>query len=135
MDLCDQIVRRRALTLRRGSISFLLFTFLSLLIGSQFAVAVHPERARVSEKRMQLLLVKRVKPRLPADAVHLRGVVELQAQIDKDGNVKKLKVISGHPLAVPAVIDAVRQWKYKPFVINGYPVEVDTTIHVSFEGR
>ena len=81
---------------------------------------------------MVRMLVKRVSPKLSGDAVHVRGVVALRANIDKEGNVENLQVISGHPMLIPPAIDAVRQWKYKPFMINGYAVRVETTIHVSF---
>jgi protein TonB len=58
--------------------------------------------------------------------------VLLQAVISKDGSIEDLKVISGHPMLVPAAIDAVKQWKYKPYVLNGEPVVVDTQITVNF---
>jgi protein TonB len=56
----------------------------------------------------------------------------LRAIIGKDGSVAELQVVSGHPLLVKAAVDAVRQWRYKPTLLNGEPVEVDTTITVSF---
>jgi protein TonB len=123
------------LALKPGSSSItpLMIAFFPLLICSELTAApVHPERARVAEKTIQRMLVKRVGPNRPADATHVRGVVALKANIDKEGNVENLDVISGHPMLVPAAIEAVKQWKYKPFVINGWPVEVETTIHVSF---
>ena len=59
-------------------------------------------------------------------------MVKLDAVIDKDGTVKELKVLSGRPLLVKATIDAVRQWRFKPTLLNGVPVEVETTIKVNF---
>ncbi len=56
----------------------------------------------------------------------------LHAIIDKDGKVAQLEVISGHPLLVQSALDAVKQWRYKPTLLNGDPVEVDTTITVTF---
>ena len=56
----------------------------------------------------------------------------MQAVISKDGSIEDLKVISGHPMLVPAAIDAVKQWKYKPYILNGEPVVVDTQITVNF---
>jgi periplasmic protein TonB len=56
----------------------------------------------------------------------------LQAVISKDGSIENLRVISGHPMLVPSAIDAVKQWKYKPYILNGEPVEVDTQVTVNF---
>ena len=58
--------------------------------------------------------------------------MRLKAVISKDGRIQNLTLISGHPLLVQAAIDAVRQWTYKPTVLNGNPVEVDTEIDVTF---
>src|SRR3974390_704296 len=62
----------------------------------------------------------------------IQGNVVLHGIIDKDGKVAQLEVISGHPLLVQAALDAVRQWRYKPTLLNGDPVEVDTQITVTF---
>ena len=56
----------------------------------------------------------------------------LQAVISKDGSIQGLKVVSGHPMLAPAALEAVKQWKYKPYFLNGEPVEVETTINVNF---
>ncbi len=56
----------------------------------------------------------------------------LQAEISKDGSIQNLHVISGHPMLVPNAIEAVKRWKYKPYILNGEPVEVETTITVNF---
>ena len=56
----------------------------------------------------------------------------LQALIGKDGSVQNLHVVSGHPMLTGAAMDAVKQWLYKPYYLNGEPVEVETTINVSF---
>jgi periplasmic protein TonB len=58
--------------------------------------------------------------------------VVLQAQISKDGNIENLTLISGHPMLAPAAIEAVKQWKYKPYLLNGEPVEVETSVQVNF---
>jgi periplasmic protein TonB len=57
---------------------------------------------------------------------------DLQAQISKDGSIENLQLISGHPMLAPAAIEAVKQWKYKPYLLNGEPVEVDTQVQVNF---
>jgi protein TonB len=62
----------------------------------------------------------------------IQGSVQLSAIISKDGSIENLKLISGHPLLVQAAIDAVRQWHYKPYVLNGEPLEVETTVIVNF---
>jgi protein TonB len=58
--------------------------------------------------------------------------VILHAVISKDGSITGLSLISGHPMLAPAAIDAVKQWKYKPYLLNGEPVEVDTEVQVVF---
>lgn len=107
-----------------------LFLLLIPCIPAVFA-QVRVARVRVSEAIMQGLLIKKIDPERPGDA-HVRGEVALKAQIDKNGNIEHLELISGHPLLVPAAIDAVRQWKYKPYVLNGTAVAVETTIRVAF---
>jgi protein TonB len=67
-----------------------------------------------------------------ARIAHIQGDVVLQATISKNGTVENLHAISGHPILIQAALDAVRQWKYKPYVLNGEPVEVETTIKVQF---
>lgn len=79
-------------------------------------------------------LVNRVNPVYPplARQTRISGTVRLHAIISKDGSVQQLEVISGHPLLVQSALDAVRQWRYRPTLLNGEPVEVDTTIDVIF---
>jgi len=93
-----------------------------------------PQRVRVSQGVSQGLLIHQVKPTYPplARQARIQGTVVLQAVIGKDGNIQNLKVVSGHPMLAPAALEAVKQWKYKPYYLNGEPVEVDTTINVNF---
>jgi periplasmic protein TonB len=70
-------------------------------------------------------------PPLAAKA-HIQGDVILHAIIDTTGNVTRLRVLSGHPLLAQSALDAVKQWKYRPYLLEGKPVEVDTTITVKF---
>jgi protein TonB len=67
-----------------------------------------------------------------AKQARISGSVLLHAIIEKDGSVIQLEVISGHPLLVQAALDAVRQWRYQPTLLNGEPVQVDTTVTVVF---
>jgi protein TonB len=79
-------------------------------------------------------ILSQTRPVYPALArqARIQGSVVLHAIIGRDGRVAQLEVMSGHPLLVQAALDAVRQWVYKPTLLNGDPVEVDTTITVSF---
>jgi TonB family protein len=79
-------------------------------------------------------LIDEVKPVYPPLAVNSRieGLVRLAAVLNSDGSVRNLRLISGHPLLVPAAMDAVRQWRYKPTLVSGHPVEVSTIIEVNF---
>jgi len=56
----------------------------------------------------------------------------LHAVISKEGAIENLTLVSGHPMLAPAAIDAVKQWRYKPYLLNGEPVEVDTEVQVNF---
>ncbi|HZU41599.1 MAG TPA: TonB family protein, partial [Terriglobales bacterium] len=93
-----------------------------------------PQRVRVSQGVTQGLLIHKVQPSYPplARQARIQGSVVLQAVISKEGTIEGLKLISGHPMLAPAAIDAVKQWRYKPYILNGEPVEVDTTITVNF---
>ncbi len=93
-----------------------------------------PQRVRVSSGVSQGLLVRRVNPTYPplARQARIQGTVILQAQISKDGTIENLQLVSGHPMLAPAAIEAVKQWKYKPYLLNGEPVEVDTQVQVNF---
>jgi protein TonB len=79
-------------------------------------------------------LVHRVQPQYPPLAIqtHTQGSVVLSAVIGRDGSIENLQVVSGHPMLVPAAIDAVRQWHYHPYVLNGEPIEVNTQVTVNF---
>jgi TonB family protein len=94
-----------------------------------------PQRVRVSSGVAQGLLVTKVNPDYPPDArdQHIQGVVLLKVIIGKDGNVESAELISGHPLLAPAALDAVKQWKFKPYLLNNVPVEVESQIQVNFD--
>jgi protein TonB len=79
-------------------------------------------------------LIRQPRPVYPpeAKAAGISGVVKLSAIIAADGTVANLQVISGHPLLVPAALEAVKQWVYQPTLLNGSPVEVKTEISVNF---
>ena len=79
-------------------------------------------------------LVNKVQPQYPplARQTRISGTVRLHAIIGKDGGVQSLTLESGHPLLVQSALDAVRQWRYQPTLLNGEAVEVDTTIDVIF---
>ena len=93
-----------------------------------------PQRVRVSSGVQSGLLVRKVQPVYPplARQARIQGTVVLQAQISKTGDIENLQLVSGHPMLAPAAIEAVKQWKYKPYLLNGEPVEVETTVQVNF---
>ena len=93
-----------------------------------------PQRVLVTSTIEAAKLISRVQPAYPALAIQARiqGNVVLHAIIGRDGQVSELQVLSGHPLLVNAALDAVRQWRYSPTLLNGQAVEVETTITVSF---
>ncbi|MGA9041426.1 MAG: energy transducer TonB [Terriglobales bacterium] len=95
---------------------------------------VPPKRVRISQGVTTGLLIRKVEPEYPpiAKAAHIQGQVVLNAVISKTGVIENITAISGHPTLVPAAIEAVRQWRYHPYLLNGEPVEVETTITVTF---
>jgi protein TonB len=93
------------------------------------------KRVRVSQGVTRGMVISKIEPKYPklALAARVTGVVLLRAVISKEGEIKELQVVSGHPLLVPAAIDAVKQWRYRPYLLNGEPVEVETNITVTFQ--
>ena len=91
-------------------------------------------RANVSGTEQQAKVIRRTTPVYPplAKQARIQGVVRFRAIISKDGTIKDLSLISGHPLLAPAAMDAVKQWSYQPTTINGERVEVLTQIDVTF---
>jgi TonB family protein len=92
-------------------------------------------RVRVSQGVSQGLLIHRVQPIYPASArqSHVQGTVIMRAVISKDGRIEKLNPISGPKELIPAAVGAVQQWRYKPYLRAGQPVEVETQIVVNFQ--
>jgi TonB family protein len=92
------------------------------------------QRVRVSQGVIQGLIVTKVPPVYPPDArsARIQGTVVLKALISPTGDVESLSLISGHPMLAPAAIEAVKQWKYRPYLLNGNAVTVDTEITVNF---
>lgn len=98
---------------------------------------VPPRFERVKRSHLdEALLVNKVEPIYPKLALvaGIRGEVRLHAIIAKDGTIQSISVVSGHPLLAKAAVDAVSQWRYRPYVLNKEPVEVETFITVNFRG-
>jgi len=93
-----------------------------------------PQRIRVSSGVAQGMLIQQVQPVYPpmAKMARVQGTVVLQAVISKEGTIENLRVVSGHPMLIQSALDAVKQWRYKPYLLSGEPVEVDTQITVNF---
>jgi protein TonB len=89
---------------------------------------------RVSSGTVAGMILSRPDPVYPpiAKAAHVQGAVILHAIISKQGTIENLQVVSGPPMLTGSAMDAVRRWRYKPYLLNGEPTEVDTTITVNF---
>jgi TonB family protein len=89
----------------------------------------------ISQGVSQGLLIKKVQPIYPKNALamHVEGAVELVATVSRSGNITAVKIVKGEPLLTKAASDAVKQWKYKPYELNGEPVEIQTQITVNFK--
>jgi protein TonB len=79
-------------------------------------------------------LIRKVQPVYPplARTARVQGSVVLAALISKEGSIENLRLLQGHPMLVPAALDAVKQWRYKPYILNGEAIEVETQITVNF---
>jgi len=93
-----------------------------------------PKKVNISGGVMQGNLVAKTPPIYPpiAKAARVSGTVVLQATISKTGTIENLRVISGPAMLQPAALDAVKSWRYRPYLLNGDPVEVETTVNVIF---
>jgi len=89
----------------------------------------------ISQGVSQGLLIKKVQPVYPPNALRMRaeGTVKLTATVSTTGNVTDVKAISGEALLTQAAMDAVKQWKYKPYLLNGDPVEIKTEVTINFK--
>lgn len=105
--------------------------------GTRQLVPIHPA-VNIKPLRISNMLpgslIRRVEPSYPplAKSARVQGPVVLEAIISKTGTIENLQLISGHPMLAPAAIDAVRQWRYKPYILNGDAIEVETQITVNF---
>ena len=93
--------------------------------------SAHPPRvSRVMEGN----LIYRVQPQYPplARQARIQGIVVLRAMISREGKIENLQVITGHPLLVKSAMDAVLQWRYRPYYLNNEPVELETQVTVNF---
>jgi TonB family protein len=106
----------------------------NLLAGASNGPAPVLQTMNISQGVSQGLLIKKVQPQYPRNALsmHVEGAVQLMATVSATGNITAVKVLSGDGLLTKAAIDAVKQWKYKPYRLNGEPVEIQTQITVNF---
>jgi protein TonB len=110
----------------------------SLLSGTHPVVPVAPPPSPVhvfrTSNMLEGSLVRRVQPVYPqlARSARIQGPVVLFAVISKEGSIEDLRALSGHPLLAQAAKDAVSHWRYRPYILNGEPIEVETQITVNF---
>ncbi len=118
-----------------GVLSEVLGRTRSVPVPTKASDAVPPKRIRVAAKVVEANLIHDVAPQYPPEAgrARIEGTVVLLAVIGTDGSVKDVRVESGLPILAQAAIDAVKQWQYKPYMIDGKPVEVDSRITINFK--
>jgi protein TonB len=93
-----------------------------------------PKKINISGGVAQGMLLNKTAPSYPpiAKAARVSGTVVLQAMISKTGTIENLRVISGPAMLQQAALEAVKSWRYRPYLLNGDPVEVETTVNVVF---
>lgn len=118
---------------RNPAVPLALLVVLASSLSTHAAAQNVPTSIRVEQSVMAAQVITKIAPEYPAgDRVRIQGSVVLRAIIDKQGNVANLQLISGHPILAPSAIEAVKQWKYKPYLLDGKAVEVETTVTVNF---
>ncbi len=117
----------------------IIFSFTDTLLNGEYRLTLNPaarapERIRAGNTVQERNLITKVDPLYPplATQARIQGVVRFNIVIGKDGRVSNVQLVSGHPLLVAAATDALRQWVYKPTLLNGEPVEVVTQVEVNF---
>lgn len=120
---------------RSRKCAWLLVPAMAAALCSGSVAAQENQRVRVGGDVQQAKLVKNTRPIYPvlARRARIEGTVKLQAVISKEGSVESIEVVSGHPVLAQAAKDAVKQWRYKPTLLNGEPAEIVTTIEIVFK--
>jgi protein TonB len=117
-----------------GVLSEMLNSAPSVPVLSKSSVPAPLKRIRIASRVAEANLIHDVAPQYPPEAgrARIEGTVVLMAVIGKDGTVKDVRIENGLPILVQAAIDAVKQWRYRPYMIDGEPVEVDSRITINF---
>jgi len=115
-------------------LTWLVFMLLATVTIAQTDLTAKPKRLRVSSGVADRLKIHDVQPHYPREAQKqgIQGDVLLQATIDTKGNITNLRTLQGDPILVAAAVDAVKKWRYRRYILNGEPVEVETTIKIQF---
>jgi TonB family protein len=110
-------------------------TFFALIAAATAQVYPNASGIRVHEEVMRALRERRVDPAYPQETVKagMHGLVELQIRLNKTGDLKNVQLVSGDPALASSAIEAVKQWHYKPYLLNGEPIEVTTKVTLSYE--
>ena len=117
-----------------GALSDVLSSTRTVPVLAKATESTPNKRMRVASRVVAANLIHDVAPIYPSEAgrERIEGIVVLMAVIGKDGTVRDVRVESGLPLLAQAAIDAVKQWRYKPYLLNGEPIEVDSQITINF---
>ena len=117
-----------------GALSEVLGSTHGVPVLAKTPVPTPVKRMRIASRVAEANLIHDVAPQYPPEAgrARIEGAVVLMAVIGKDGSVEDVRVESGLPILAQAAIDAVKQWRYRPYLLNGEPVEVDSRITINF---
>ncbi len=117
-----------------GALSEMLNSAPSVPVLAKSPVPAPVKRMRIASRVAEANLIHDVPPQYPPEAgrARIEGTVVLLAMIGTDGSVKDVRIESGLPILAQAAIEAVKQWRYKPYLVDGEPVEVDSRITINF---
>src|SRR5215813_9207237 len=107
---------------------------LLIVVSVSLAAQFRATRIRVGEEFAEGHVINKVSPTYPplARQARIQGTVVAKVVISKTGDVESVQLFSGHPMLAPAALEAIKQWKFKPFEMNGEPIEVETQAKVNF---
>jgi len=128
---------RKVLAMKNSVVFILLFSAIAIVAHGQSLASQPQMRIRVSERVLDGIAVKKILPSTPCstDTEHEKGIVAIAVLVDYDGKVKSASLLSGDQVLADCAIPAVQQWRFKPYLINDKPVQVESRVVMKFSKK